>query len=506
MTKVAIATTSQLAADAAAEVSAAGGNAVDCAITASLVTMNTEPGVCGLAGGAYITVWKPGEKPITIDGNVDAPGRGLDSGLLGRGGIEVDMEYGGGTKTIIGPGSVGVPGSLAAVEMAWQRFGATRWQDLFLGSVRAAQDGFPLSSACHHYLQYSGQPIFSHSADGFNALHDSEGNLHAEGDKIVVPHLADSLTLIAQEGARAFYEGELGHAIADFVQETGGMLTRQDLAAYRAITRDSLCIELGDWSIATNPAPAIGGAMLAAMLLAFNSESIASRDEKSLLRLIDVQIATLNYRKQKLNSVTDVGTEVATMLQQARSGLLLGRWSSASTVHTSAVDEHGLACSITASAGYGSGEMAPGTGVWLNNCLGEIELNAQGLLAGPPGTRLPSNMAPSAARRGDEILAAGSPGADRITTALHQFFVNYTQLGMSLEQSIQQPRVHTDFGANAPLIAIEPGIDLPNIAQRIKRYPNIGMYFGGVAAAAHDPGSGFSVFADPRRAGGTRIT
>ncbi len=505
MSKVAIATTSQLAADAAAEVAVAGGNAVDCALAASLLTMNTEPGVCGLAGGAYITVWKPGEKPITIDGNVDAPGRGLNPEELGRGGIEVTMEYGGGVTTIIGPGSVGVPGSLAAVELAWQRYGAAQWKDLFKGSIDATRAGFPLSSACHHYLHYSGKPIFGKSKDGFNALHDRSGQLRSEGDKIHVPHLADSLELIAEEGARSFYTGELGHRIADFLQESGGMLTRNDLTAYSAVIRDSLCIKIGDWNIATNPAPAIGGAMLAAMLLAFSREPVSQWDMTSLGRLVEVQAATLDYRKRKLNSAVHVDAAVAEMLLQAQSGLLLDKWASASTVHTSAVDADGLICAITASAGYGSGEMAPDTGIWLNNCLGEIELNARGLLIGPPGTRLPSNMAPSAARRGVEVLAAGSPGADRITTALHQFFVNYTQLDMSLEQAIRQPRVHTDFGGAEPVVAIEPGIQLPEIAHAVKRYPEIGMYFGGVAAASHDPRNGFNVFADPRRAGGTRI-
>ena len=117
------------------------------------------------------------------------------------------------------------------------------------------------------------------------------------------------------------------------------------------------------------------------------------------------------------------------MLDSARSGQLLNRWTSASTVHTSAVDDNGIACAITASSGYGSGEMPAGTGLWLNNCLGELELNRRGLDAGPPGQRLPSNMAPTIARREGAVLAAGSPGADRITTALHQFFINTLAAG-----------------------------------------------------------------------------
>lgn len=505
MTRVAVATTSQLAADAAREVSLAGGNAVDCAIAASLVTMNTEPGVCALAGGAYISVWKPGAEPVTIDGNVNTPGLGLTTSELGRGGIEIEMEYGGGVRTVIGPGSVAVPGALAAVELAWQRYGNASWADLLAGSIAAAHSGFPLSSACHHYLQYSGTEIFGRSEDGCRALHDEDKNLRAAGDRIVVPHLADSLELIAREGAAVFYDGTLGKTIADFIQETGGMLTREDLASYKPLLRRSLVVDIDDWQIATNPPPAAGGAMLAAMLLAFGNGKFSKWTITEISRLLNVQYATLQHRRQALKGASDKEQQIAKMLRDARSGLLLGRWSSGSTVHTSAVDESGLACAITASAGYGSGEMAPGTGIWLNNCMGELELNAAGLLAGPPGLRLPSNMAPTTARSNRAVMAAGSPGAERITTALHQFFVNYIQCEMGLEEAIRHPRMHLDFVAGEPRVSVEPGIPLPETDWQVRSYNHIGMFFGGVAAAVYDEESGFDVAADPRRSGGTFI-
>ena len=505
MTRVAVATTSQLAADAAREVALAGGNAVDCAIAASLLTMNTEPGVCALAGGAYISVWKPGEAPVTIDGNVNTPGLGLARRELGRGGIEIEMEYGGGVRTVIGPGSVGVPGALAAIDMAWRRYGNARWPDLLAGSIAAARDGFPLSNACHHYLQYSGTTIFGRSEDGFRALHDDNDELLAAGDRVIVPHLAESLELIATEGAAALYEGALGKAIADFIQEAGGMLTRQDLAEYKAMPRPSLIVDIDDWQIATNPPPAAGGAMLAAMLLAFGNRKFSAWTETDIARLLNVQHATLQYRRSNIEGALDREQQIAEMLQEARSGLLLNRWSSGSTVHTSAVDESGLACAITASAGYGSGEMAPATGIWLNNCMGELELNTEGLLAGPPGIRLPSNMAPSTARNNGAVMAAGSPGAERITTALHQFFVNYIQCEMGLDDAVRHPRLHLDFVAGDPRISVEPGIPLPKTDWQVRNYHHIGMFFGGVAAALYDAHSGFDVAADPRRSGGTFI-
>jgi gamma-glutamyltranspeptidase/glutathione hydrolase len=123
MPRVAVATTSQLAADAAAEVADAGGNAVDCAVAAAIFSVNTEPGVCALAGGAYVTVWPPDSDPITIDGNVTVPGKGLTPGYTISGAVPVSMDYGGGIETLVGPGSIAVPGSLAALDRASQEFG-----------------------------------------------------------------------------------------------------------------------------------------------------------------------------------------------------------------------------------------------------------------------------------------------------------------------------------------------------------------------------------------------
>lgn len=508
MTRVAVATSSQLAADAAAEVAAAGGNAVDCAIAAAFLTMNTEPGVCALAGGAYVTVWAPGAEPVTIDGNVAVPG--ADSGQPARndGIASVQMDYGGGVETLVGAGSVAVPGSLAALEMAASQYGVAPWRTLLEPTVRAIRDGFPLPAACHYYLAYSGKPIFGRAADGYDALHEratgeqADDALRPVGSRIKVPHLADSLAHIAAEGAQVFYRGELARAMSEHCRERGGRLSMRDLANYRAIARPALSTRLGDWTIATNPPPAVGGAVLCAMLSLFAQHPVQAWDRDALKWLVDVQLACLNFRKQHLDLAEDIGAATRQLLALARSGTAPNDWVSASTVHTSAVDDNGLACAITASSGYGSGEMPSGTGLWLNNCLGELELNRRGLDAGPPGTRLPSNMAPSVACNGDEVLAIGSPGADRITTALLQSLVNALQIGMPLEQAIAHPRLHVDTTGDVARLMSEPGLTLPALELPVNTSASIGMYFGGVGAAAFKPGTGFCVAADPRRAGG----
>jgi len=506
MARVAVATTSQLAADAAAEISDAGGNAVDCAIAAAMLTINTEPGVCALAGSAYVTIWPPNSDPFTIDGNVAVPGKGLPQHYTIRDAVPVSMEYGGGIETLVGSGSVAVPGTLAALEQASGQCGNIAWRELLFPTIRATRGGFPLSAACNYYLQYSGDIVFGRSKDAHAALHDADGALLDTGSKIIVPHLADSLSVIAAEGGRIFYEGEIASRIADHVQASGGALTLEDLRSYQPLTRPALCTDIGDWRIASNPPPAVGGTVLAAMLLAFHNEATSHWDAESLKRLVAVQHAALSYRKDHLDLTVDVPGEAKKLLELSRSGALISQYASASTVHTSVVDDQGLACAITASSGYGSGEMPVDTGIWLNNCLGELELNRRGLQAGPPGIRLPSNMAPGAARNDRQVLAIGSPGADRITTALHQFLVNYIQMGLPLADAVAHPRMHLEISEDGLNLAVEPGLNLPDLGMSVTTYPSIGMYFGGVGAALFDSESGFEVAADPRREGGTYIS
>lgn len=506
LTRIAVATTSQLAADAAQEIAILGGNAVDCALAAALFSINTEPGVCALAGSAFITIWSAGADPVTIDGNVAVPGRGLAEEQRGHGAVEVTLAYGGGITTLVGPGSIAVPGTLAAMQHAWERYGNASWADIFAPTIRACREGFRLSGACRYYLGYSGDSIFNRSPDGHGALHHADGSLLDVGETVVVPHLADTLAAIATEGARIFYEGEIAAAIARHCEEGRGMLTLDDLKNYRAIERSPIRTEVGGWSIASNPPPAVGGSMLAAMLLACSDLSGNRWSRENIAQLVNAQRACLEFRRRNLDLADDVQSEVERLLQTARNGRLQSRWTSASTVHTSVVDIDGNGCAITASSGYGSGEMPAGTGLWLNNCLGEIELNRRGLDAGPTGSRLPSNMAPSVARGDGAVLAAGSPGADRITTALQQFLINYLLLEMPLADAIAHPRVHIDTSGDSLRLMSEPGLDLPDFDLPVTVFPDLAMYFGGVGAALCDPELGLQAAADPRREGGVFVS
>jgi gamma-glutamyltranspeptidase/glutathione hydrolase len=501
--KLAVATTSELAARAGADIAVAGGNAVDAAIAAAMVSFTTEPGVCAPGCGGYLTVWPRGERPITLDGNIFAPGRGLAPAERGQGGIEIWMEYGGGVSTVIGPGSIGVPGGIAALGEGSARFGKLPWKLLVEPSMLAAQNGFPLPQASHAYLQISGTKIFGRSDDGFKALHHEDGRLKAVGELIHIPHLAESLQRIAEYGPREFYEGELGRTIVAHVRDHGGSLTLEDMQACEAISRPSLMIDTGSWQVATNPPPAVGGAVLGAMLTLISTPPLRDWDSAALQRLVDVQHASLCYRRDCLDLSDHIEADAARLLELAHANDLSGILRSPSTVHTSCVDDSGLACAITMSAGYGSGEMPAGTGLWLNNCLGELELNKRGLDTGPPGASIPSNMAPTVAKSKDaEVMAIGSPGADRITTAILQVLVNYLHIGMPLHEAVEHPRAHVELDGDGFRVAHEPGLRFDQFEFPTRSYDGLSMYFGGVGAVTCSGTGSFELAADPRRVGG----
>ncbi len=504
MTAVAVASSSRLSADAGAAVAEQGGNAVDAAVAACLVSMTTEPGVCALGAGGHVTVWGPGEPPVTVDGYAAVPGLGLPDPRAGDAAWEVELTYGGGVSTVVGYGSVGVPGGLAAMGRASERYGRLPWRETVEPAREIAARGFPLPSACHHYLQTSAELVYGWDANSREAFFDSDGQLMQAGQVMRLPYLADTLERIATHGVEDFYTGDIGHAIADYIHDNGGALNRKDMAEYRALERPSLEVPLDEWHVGTNPAPAVGGATLGAMLLLMRSLRHTGWDAAAVKRLVDVQHAVTRFRHDRLDHSDDMDQDVQDLLRMAAEDVLPG--SSGSTVHTSVVDSGGLGCSITMSSGYGSGAVPPGTGVWLNNCLGELELNRGGFGRMPLGARLISNMAPTVARSNDgRVLATGSPGADRITTAILQVLVNYMHLGMSLEEAVSHPRAHVEIGSEGYRVAYEAGLPMTDVELPLRRFDQLSMFFGGAGAAEWDPRRGFTVAGDPRRKAGTAI-
>ena len=500
MRRVTTSASSPLSARAAAAVADAGGNAVDAAIAATIVAVTTEPGIVAPGAGAFFTIWPPGGDPVVIDGYLAMPG--LAGSPVGGFGQRVFMEYGGGMETLVGPASVAVPGLWAALGAASERYGEVAWPTLVAPAIAAVAEGFPLPGVSEAYLAYSHEPIFDRDPESFDALHHPDGRRVADGDVVRIAGLAESLAVIAEEGPESFYTGTIGTALAELMASSGGHVSAADLARYEAVARSPITVELQEWTVATNPGPAIGGAVTAALLMLMDATGLDARTTAGSRRLAEVQRAVLRHRAAHLDVAADRSVAVDRLLTAVadhRSFL-----ESPSTVNVSAVDNAGLACAITTSAGYGSGVMIPGTGLWLNNSLGEIELHPEGGLGAlPAGERLPSNMAPTVARRRDgAVLAAGTPGASRITTSLSQVLYNFAVLGMSVREAVASPRLHVELFEGRPTIAFEPGVPVEAFGDMaLRRFPDLSMYFGGVGVALWDPMAGLFAAADPRRSG-----
>lgn len=485
---------------------AADGNAVDAAVAALLVSLVTEPGICSLGSAAFITIWAEGEDPVLVDGNVVAPGRGLPDDREPST-ATVTTEYAGGMTTTVGHGSVAVPGAPAALALAVERFGNIRWSEVLAPSITVAREGFALQAASDHYLGFVHDVIYGRQPESRAVLHHPDDRRLAGGETVRIPDLADSLELLAREGADAFYRGAIAEAICAEMEANGGRLTAQDLAAYRAEIRAPLVARLDGWRLATNPPPAVGGAAVVALLGLTEGCPDGPWTASDVARFAAAHRAVIEYRRDRIDGADEAQAAVEELLRSVDGdpGTLLG---SPSTVHTSAVDDRGLACSITASAGYGSGIMAPGTGIWLNNALGEHEL----LPAGPdgiePGRRLASNMAPTIVRDdGGRALAIGSPGADRITTAIAQVLASFVRGGMSIAEAVAHPRVHVERpGPDELRLSAEPGAPIDEVELPVRAVDGLHMSFGGVAAALLHGSGEVEAAADPRRGGGTAVS
>ena len=465
MPDVAIAAPNEAAADAGEQVARSGGNAVDAALAASLVTMVNEVGLVSLSSGGFVTIQPPdGGAPYTVDGWMDMPGRG--DRPLGGGTWDVHTEYGGGVDITIGPGSVAVHGAVAAFEEAHRRDGRLPWREVVAPAIDVARGGFRLSAASRYYLEYVHDSIFGWDDASRTAVHDAQGEIVT--DLVVVPDLADSLELIATEGAAALHTGDLARLIATDVLARGGLLGPRDLSAYAPVTRASLATRVGDWTLATTPPPSVGGVSVAAMLHLLDGQPKGAWTDDDLELLVRVQREVL-------------GQGPASLLE------------SGSTAHCSATDTDGGACAVTVSSGYFSGMIAQGTGIWLNNTLGEQELNPGGLHALAPGTRLLSNMAPTVGRRTDgSVLAIGSPGAGRIATAIAQVLAGFVG-GLTLAEAVHHPRVHVHNPAR------------PDEVVKRETEEGLTMYYGGVGATLVRPDGHLVAAADPRREGAVRL-
>lgn len=507
-TRAAVAAPNTHATAAAEAVLAAGGSAVDAAIAAMVTTTTTEPGIISTLAGCYVNIWPADGEPVVVDGNVEMPGRaragdlplGPGDAAAGRGIWEIHATYGGGMVTHVGPASVATPGMFAAMGWAHEHFGQVPWPELLQPAADVARSGFRLGRTAQSYLVLITDTILAWDP-ATRALLTWDGAPPEVGMPIRSPELADTLEHLGRAGADDLYRGDVARAIAADMADRDGLISAEDLAAYRPLIRPALRSRLGRWDLACNPPPSIGGPVLTALLrlLSATPGRITAAEAATIMR--DV----LDIRLDRMDTAPDLeaaGTELLATLRDIGS---TGLPTSPSTAHVSVVDGAGNACALTASAGYGSGMTVRGTGLVANNSLGELELNRRGLHALAPGTRLASNMAPTTAHgETGEVLAVGTPGADRITTALAQVLVHLARHGSDLQTAIDEPRMHPrrledgttriDHEADDTIAASLDEAGLPRHEHRPSS-----MFFGGVGAAMRSGDGTLTAGADARR-------
>jgi gamma-glutamyltranspeptidase/glutathione hydrolase len=500
MPQVALAAPGPVARAAGLAVARAGGNAVDACVAAAVAAMACEPGIVSLLSGAYVNVWGPDGGPEVIDGNVEMPGRGLDPETFGQGVREVTFAYGPGVTMFGGHGAVATPGAVPTMALAIERHGRMPWADVVAPAAAACREGYPMGAAATRYLGFPAEPLFGPDPEARAVVTRPDGTPLQAGDTATNQHLADVLDALGRDGATLFTTGDVGRAIAADMAANGGLVTEKDLAAYAPVVREPVLRRVGDWELAINPPPSVGGPMLAVMLA-----ELAERYPVTYRNVLDVEKAVLAYRHAIHDFSTDLHTDGHALLLAAERHGLAGLPTSSSTAHVSAIDSDGLACAVTMSSGYLSGTATPGTGLLHNNALGEPELNRLGLHSLVPGTRLASNMAPTTGRAGDgRALAAGSPGADRITTALLQVLGRHCLHGTPLHEAILAPRLHVSHLADGEAVVdVEPDEAIAHaVAEaglRARTHGELDMFFGGVGVAALLADGSLVAEGDPRR-------
>jgi gamma-glutamyltranspeptidase / glutathione hydrolase len=400
-------------------------------VAAAFTSWVAESMLTGPGGGGFMLVHH-GAETVVFDAFVAVPReRAAETELLA---LAVDFD--GDTQQVFhtGPGAVGVPGTALGLEAAHARFGSLPWAELAAPAAKLARDGVELTPA-QGYLHRILDELLRHSPEG-DAFYG--GRMLVAGELLRLPDLAATIDRIASEGARVLYEGELLP------------FAREDLDSYAVIEREPVSVTFRGTEFLSNPPPSSGGRLIALGLEALGDD-------------LDVRHA---FEVMEAARVPAAG----------------------GTTHISVVDARGDAASLSCSLGSGSGVVVPGTGIHLNNMLGEKDLIA----SARPGERLTSMMAPSVVLDGGRTkLVVGSAGSERLRGAILQVVTNVVGRGMGVEEAVDAPRMHLADG----VVYAEPGLegDVP--------FGRKNLFFGGVSAVELRAEGTLAAAGDPRRGG-----
>jgi gamma-glutamyltranspeptidase/glutathione hydrolase len=531
----AIAAGHPVTAAAGAEMLRQGGNAVDAAVAATFASFIAEFTLSAPGGGGFaLLVDGPRGTGRLYDFFSAAPGLGSTPPAAADIDFEqITVDYGPSSQHFyVGRGSVAVPGNVAGLCALARDAGRLPLATLLEPAVRLAREGCPLTAEQYGIARLI-EPILLRTA-ACRAIFGRPGSdgheLVQPGDLIRMPELAGSLEALGRYGPRLFYRGEIAQAIAEDQATHGGLLTLADLKRYRVQRRQPLATQLLGVAVRTNPPPSRGGLLISfalRLLEGFDLDRLGWGTAAYLELLAEVMRTTSLARRELEARGLSPRQEAPHLLGPAS----VARWrevlrellarpvaersfdlpapAAASTTQISVVDEDGLSVSLTTSGGEGPGFVVPGTGLILNNMMGEADLHPQGFHRRPAGQRIASMMSPTvvlarASATGPyQTLVTGSGGANRIRSAILQVLLNTMRFGMPLEQAVWAGRIHFEEG----WLQVEDGNDRAAIAAlegagyRVNRWQGRHMFFGGAHSVATMAAGPIMAVGDGRRGG-----
>ncbi len=491
--------------EAAAGILMEGGNAIDATLAAVCTSFMAEPALTGPAGGGFMLVCPRDRKPMLLDGFARMPSGTPENPEL----IPIPIDFGDTIQTFhIGQASVGTPSLMAMLFEAHARLGRMPIADALAPAISAARDGVRLNRLQASFLRLL-TPILTHTREARRMYAPGEETL-PEGALFRNSDWANVLEMLSLEGIEEMYHGDLARAIVTCCQPDG-MLTMDDMNRTQVRIRKPLQLQAwqGDWM--TNPPPAMGGLLVALGLDFLERRPLLNEDtwtqeiplalrHIALLRAqgLDHAIHEPGIAQNILETHLNHGTRKTPVkwIPNNRHG---------STTHLSITDAEGTSVAITTSNGEGSGIVVPGTGIHLNNMLGEEDINPGGFHRIPAGKELPSMMAPTIFfRHGRPSLILGSGGSNRLRSAILQVALRHVVLGDSIEKAVRFPRMHNEQDE----LDVEPGLldeatlqSLERRGWRIRAWSESSVYFGGVHAIAIDSQGAVTAAGDPRRGG-----
>ncbi len=471
------------ASDVGIEILKRGGNAVDAAVAVGFALGVTHPTAGNIGGGGFMVVRFPNGESTAIDYREMAPRAARRDMYLDPKGEVKD-------KSRIGPLAAGVPGVVAGLALAHQKFGKLPWADVLAPAVALARDGSKLDTFHADDLKWvagkvaeyekavgSTNPVLAAALRATVATFSKpDGSAYASGELWPQPELATTLELISKGGADAFYRGSFAEQLAKRVKEMGGIWTPEDLTGYRAVARQPITFVYRGHEVITMPPPSAGGVVLRQVLAAAEILELHRLEWDSVERIhlyvealrrtyadrnqlvgdpefVKVplqQLLDVAYIKQRL---VGIDPKRATPSSEVAAGVQMKE--SEQTTHFSVVDASGLAVAntYTLNGGFGAKLIVPGTGVILNNEMDDFTAkvgapNMFGLVQGPqnaiePGKRMLSSMSPTILAKDGKLRAViGSPGGPTITTTVAQVVMQLIDHGRSLKQAVVASRVH----------------------------------------------------------------